>query len=128
MQATGARAGDILVWAPFDQGDVDAGQRQFSGQHQAGGAAAYDDYGMFGHGFASRCDSRSLLDSESELPETSVNGKSRGFLRLGLANGKNHAHSRVTDFYPSTVPVQPPKLGARGKTCWSCHSYSYSRR
>src|SRR6186997_320246 len=42
MQTAGARAGEVLAGAPFDNGNVDARQRQLARQHQAGRARARD--------------------------------------------------------------------------------------
>ena len=42
MQAAGARAGELLAVAPFDNGNVDARQRQLARQHQTGRARARD--------------------------------------------------------------------------------------
>jgi len=55
MQTAGARAGEVLAGAPFDNGNVDARQCQLARQHQAGRARAHDqDIGIrHGHQTAS---------------------------------------------------------------------------
>ena len=45
--------GELLVGAPLDDGDVDAGQRQLARQHQPRRAAAGDHHRMLGHRHAS---------------------------------------------------------------------------
>ena len=42
VQAAGARAGELLVGAPLDDGDVDPRQRQLARQHHPGRAASGD--------------------------------------------------------------------------------------
>ncbi len=46
-QAARARAGQILIGAPLDDGDVHAGQCQLARQHQPGRAAAGDHHRVF---------------------------------------------------------------------------------
>ncbi|MDT4888986.1 hypothetical protein FQZ97_1256260 [compost metagenome] len=48
MEAPGAGAGQALIGAALDNGDIDAGEGQFARQHQPDGAAAGNDHGMFG--------------------------------------------------------------------------------
>jgi hypothetical protein len=49
MQAARARAGEILVGTPLDDGDVDTGQGQLAGQHQPRRTSAGDHHCMLGH-------------------------------------------------------------------------------
>jgi hypothetical protein len=53
-QTACAQAGEVLAGAPFDDGNVDARQRQLARQHQAGRARAHDqDIGIpHGHQIA----------------------------------------------------------------------------
>jgi hypothetical protein len=46
MQPTGARAGELLVLAPLDDGDVDPRQRELACQHQPGRPSADDHHRM----------------------------------------------------------------------------------
>ncbi len=46
VQTPGARSDQILVGAPLDDRDVDAGQTQFAGEHQARGATSGDEHRM----------------------------------------------------------------------------------
>jgi hypothetical protein len=48
VQAAGARAREILVGPPLDNGKVDAGQRQFARQHQTGRAGSGDHHSVAG--------------------------------------------------------------------------------
>ena len=47
-EATGACARDVLVGAPLDDRDIDAGQRQLTGQHQARRPGPGDQHGVLG--------------------------------------------------------------------------------
>src|SRR6185503_7871274 len=49
VQAAGARAGEVLAWAPLDDGNVDACQRQLARQHQPRRPGPTDDHGMLSH-------------------------------------------------------------------------------
>ena len=49
VQTACARAGEVLVGAPLDNGDVDARQRQLARQHQPRRTASGDHHRMFGH-------------------------------------------------------------------------------
>jgi hypothetical protein len=49
VESTTAPARDVLVFAPLDDGDVDAGQRQFASEHQPSWAASHDHHRVFGH-------------------------------------------------------------------------------
>ena len=48
VQPAGARSVDLLVGAPFDDGDVDPRQRQLARQHQPGRAASGDHHRVVG--------------------------------------------------------------------------------
>ena len=54
VQTACARAGEVLAGAPFDNGNVDARQRQFARQHQPGRTSSGDHHRMVGHRHASR--------------------------------------------------------------------------
>ena len=49
VQAARARAGELLVRAPLDNGNIDPGQRQLARQHQAGRTSSGDHHRMFTH-------------------------------------------------------------------------------
>ena len=49
VQTACARAGEVLVGAPLDDGDVDARQRQLARQHQPRRTASGDHHRMLGH-------------------------------------------------------------------------------
>jgi hypothetical protein len=49
VQATRARAREVLIGAPLDDRDVDACQRQLARQHQSCGTASGDYHRVFGH-------------------------------------------------------------------------------
>src|SRR5262245_49840952 len=49
LQPTCTRAGEVLVGAPLDNGNVDASQGQFARQHQPGRTCSNDHYRMFDH-------------------------------------------------------------------------------
>ena len=49
MQAGCARAGEILAFAPLDDGDVDPRQRQFTRQHETCRTSSNDHHLMLGH-------------------------------------------------------------------------------
>jgi hypothetical protein len=49
VQTAGARAGEGLVGAPLDNGNVDARQRQLARQHQPGRTSSGDHHRMPGH-------------------------------------------------------------------------------
>jgi hypothetical protein len=44
-----AQAGEILAFAPLDNGDVDSRQRQFACQHQPGWTSTSYNHRMLGH-------------------------------------------------------------------------------
>ena len=48
VQTARARAGEVLAGAPFDNGDVDARQRQLARQHQPGRTSSGDHHRMVG--------------------------------------------------------------------------------
>jgi hypothetical protein len=48
VQSACARASEVLAGAPFDDGDVDARQRQLARQHQSGRTSAGDHHRMVG--------------------------------------------------------------------------------
>ena len=58
VQTAGARAGEILAGAPFDNGNVDARQRQLARQHQPGRTSSGDYHRMVGRRHASRFGAR----------------------------------------------------------------------
>ena len=49
LQAACARAGEVLIRAPLDDGDIDSGQCQLARKHQPRRTAAGDHHGMLGH-------------------------------------------------------------------------------
>ena len=50
MQTACARAGEVLVGAPLDDGDVDARQRELARQHQPRRTSSGDHHRMLRHG------------------------------------------------------------------------------
>jgi len=50
VQAACARAGEVLAFAPLDDGDLDPCQRQFPRQHQARRTSSGDHHRMLRHG------------------------------------------------------------------------------
>ena len=73
LQPASARADERLIGAPLDDGDVDAGQRQLAGQHQARRAGARHHYRMLGHApppdFEGSGYSRKLCITTGALPQ-----------------------------------------------------------
>src|SRR5205814_7863518 len=68
-----ARADELLIGAPLDYGDVDAGQRQLAREHQARRAGARHHYRMLGHApppdFEGSGYSRKLCTTTGALPQ-----------------------------------------------------------
>jgi hypothetical protein len=85
MQTAGARAGEVLRGAPLDDGNVDMRQRQLAGEHQAGGAAAGDQYRVFAERLH-HPDQRSAegpASREAGWPARPRRDRSRGVQRKG---------------------------------------------
>ncbi len=49
VQAARARAGEVLAGAPFDEGDIDAGERQLAREHEPRRPRSDDHHGVLGH-------------------------------------------------------------------------------
>ena len=72
MQTPGARAGEVLAGAPFDNGNVDACQRQLARQHQAGRACAHDQDIGTRHGLTAPSFAMAGLAARVPTEETST--------------------------------------------------------
>ena len=95
LQTARARARQVLVGAPLDDGDVDARQRQLARQHQPGRTASGDHHRVLGHRLTMvHRASRTL----GLMPTISINRADQSArpgikhqLRTGRAANGNHA-------------------------------------
>src|ERR1700704_5103452 len=78
MQTACARAGEVLVGAPLDDGDVDAHQRELARQHHPRRTSSSDHHRMLCHG---RC----LCGMTRGLPQAPVSGISCKWRGTGVA-------------------------------------------
>ncbi len=111
MQAARARAGEVLVGAPLDDGDVDTRQRQLARQHQPRRASSCDHHRMVRHG-------QRLCGTTRGLPQAPVSGINLRWRGAGTARP-----SGPGDY---TVPVIVSVLRTAASLRWRLRTRSSS--